>query len=93
MHLALTRSGYAPETTILDKRTVTSDIKAEKYDGCGAIRRSAEREKFILFSKPYLESRLHLVGKKGSDVSITDLSALEVKYIALVKGYAYGSAG
>lgn len=91
VHLALAQSGYVPETTILDKWTVTSDLKAEKYDGCGAIWRSAEREKYLLFSKPYLESRLHLVGKKGSDVSITDLSALEGKRIALVKGYAYGS--
>ncbi len=91
VHLALTRSGYTAETTLLDKWTVTSDLKAEKYDGCGAIWKSVEREKYLLFSKPYLESRLHLVGKKGSDVSITDLSALEGKRIALVKDYAYGS--
>lgn len=89
-HLALTRSGYSPETTILDAWTIPSDLKSDKYHGCGAIWKSAEREKYLLFSKLYLESRLHLVGKKGSDVS-TDLSALEGKRIALVKGYAYGS--
>ena len=90
VHLALTRSGYKPETVILDNWTVPSDLKADKYDGCGALWKSAEREEYLLFSKPYLESRLHLVGQKGSDVSITDLSALKGKRIALVKGYAYG---
>lgn len=89
-HTALLRSGYTPDTKILDSWTVPSDLKAGKYDGCGAIWKSAEREEYLIFSKPYLESRLHLVGKKGSDVSITDLSSLKGKRIALVKGYAYG---
>lgn len=90
VHLALTRSGYAPETKILDQWTVPADLKADKYDGCGALWKSAEREEYLLFSKPYLESRLHLVGKKGSNVEVTDLSQLDGKRIALVKGYAYG---
>lgn len=73
VHLALTRSGYSPETTNLDAWTIPSDLKSDKYHGCGAIWKSAEREKYLLFSKLYLESRLHLVGKKGSDVSRWDL--------------------
>jgi polar amino acid transport system substrate-binding protein len=89
-HVALKRSGYAPATEILDHWTVPADVKAGKYDGCGAIWKSAEREEYLLYSKPYLESRLHLVGQKGSDVSISDLSKLKGKRLALVKGYAYG---
>ena len=90
VHLALSRSGYKPETVILDNWTVPSDLKADKYDGCGALWKSAEREEYLLFSKPYLESRLHLVGQKGNDVSMTDLSELKGKRIALIKDYAYG---
>ena len=90
VHVALTRSGYSPATEILDRWTVPEDLKADKFDGCGALWKSAEREEYLLFSKPYLESRLHLAGKKGSDVSIKDLSELKGKRIALVKGYAYG---
>ena len=73
VHLALARSGYVPETTILDTWTIQSDLKSDKYHGCGAIWKSVEREKYLLFSKPYLESRLHLVDKKGSDASRWDL--------------------
>ena len=89
VHLALAKSGYEPTTQILDSWTVPADLKADKYDGCAAMWKSAEREAYLLFSKPYLESRLRLAGQKGSDVSITDLSQLKGKRLALVKGYAY----
>jgi polar amino acid transport system substrate-binding protein len=90
VHLALTKAGYAPTTKILDAWTVPSDLKANKYDGCGALWKSDDREAYLLFSQPYLESRIHLVGQKGNDVSITDLSKLKGVRLALVKGYAYG---
>ena len=44
----------------------------------------------LLFSKPYLENRLILVGRKGADVSAGTLGALTGKRIAIVEGYAYG---
>jgi len=91
VHLALTRSGYHPSTTILDRWSVPADLKANKYDGCGAIWKSDERADYLLYSKPYLESRLHLVGRKGNDVSITDLSTLKGQRVAIVKDYAYGA--
>lgn len=91
VHVALARMGYERDTKILDSWTVPEDLKADKYDGCGAIWKSEDRESYLLFSKPYLESRLYLVGQKGSDVSATDLSSLKGKRVALVKGYAYGS--
>lgn len=90
VHLALAKSGYKPTTKILDSWTVPEDLKADKYDGCGSMWKSADREAYLLFSRPYLESRLRLVGKKGLDVNITDLSELKDKRLALVKGYAYG---
>ena len=90
VHLALAKSGYEPTTQILDSWTVPEDLKAGKYDGCGALWKSAEREAYLLFSKPYLQSRLHLAGKKGLDVDLTDLSQLKGKRLVLVQGYAYG---
>ena len=90
VHLALAKSGYEPASESLDSWTVPSDLKADKYDGCAAMWKTTEREAYLFFSKPYLESRIHLAGKKGSDVNITDLSQLKGKRLALVKGYAYG---
>ena len=90
VHLALAKSGYEPTTQILDSWTVPEDLKAGKYDGCGALWKSAEREAYLLFSKPYLQSRLHLAGRKGLEVDLTDLSPLKGKRLVLVEGYAYG---
>ena len=51
-----------------------------------------ERDRVLLFSQPYLENRLVLVGRKGSDVSAPALTALKGKRIAIVGGYSYGNA-
>ena len=66
--------------------TVPEDIKAGKFDGSAAMWKSPEREAYLLYSKPYLESRLHLAGQKGTDVSAHNLSELAGKRVALVKG-------
>ena len=52
----------------------------------------ADRERVLIYSEPYLENRLILVGRQGSDVSVTSLAALAGNRIALVAGYAYGEA-
>ncbi|MGB0259299.1 MAG: substrate-binding periplasmic protein [Coraliomargarita sp.] len=90
VHSALGRAGIKPETKILEKWTVPADLKAGKYDGCGAMWYSKEREDFLLFSEPYLENRLILIGQKGSKVDVNSLSELAGKKLILVKGYAYG---
>jgi hypothetical protein len=51
-----------------------------------------ERERFLLFSQPYLENRLVLVGRRGADVSAKTLAALKGKRVAIVAGYSYGDA-
>jgi ABC-type amino acid transport substrate-binding protein len=59
------------------------------YDGSAALWHSTEREAFLFFSRPYLENRLVLVGRKGADVSATDLASLAGRQIAIVGDYAY----
>ncbi|MGB0415502.1 MAG: substrate-binding periplasmic protein [Coraliomargarita sp.] len=90
VHTALGRAGIQADTEILDEWTIPSDLKAGKFDGSAAIWKTPEREDYLLFSQPYLENRIVLVGEKGSDVSAGDLSALKGKTLLLVKGYAYG---
>ena len=46
----------------------------------------------MLFSDPYLENRLVLVGRSGSDVRAAAFADLKGKKLALVNGYAYGEA-
>ena len=89
---ALKRIGTSADTTIVDDSSFTTALLSGKYDGSAAAWKDAEREKVLVFSEPYLENRLILVGRRGSDVSAPKLSSLAGKRIVLVGGYSYGDA-
>ncbi len=89
---ALERMGIHAETVIVDEARLTPSLLRGEFDGSAALWRGAERERALIYSQPYLENRLILVGRQGSDVSATSLADLAGKRIALVAGYAYGEA-
>ena len=62
---ALERAGIRADTTIVEWTDVTAGIRDGRFDGSAAMWRSPERDEYLLFSEPYLENRLVLVGKKG----------------------------
>ena len=92
VHGALDRAGVAAETTISDWKAVETAIRRGELDGSAAIWRSERREKDLLFSEPYLENRLVLIGRSGSDVSARRLTELAGKRVAAVANYAYGDS-
>jgi polar amino acid transport system substrate-binding protein len=89
---AMGRIGVSTTTTIVDAGEFTSALLAGPFDGSAATWKDAERERVLLFSQPYLENRLILVGRRGSDVSAATLGALKGKRIVIVEGYSYGDA-
>lgn len=91
VHAALGRIGIVADTSIVDEARLTPVLINGEYEGSAALWKSEERKSALIYSEPYLENRLVLVGRKGSDVSATTLSALGGKRLALVKGYAYGN--
>jgi len=91
VHTALQRAGVQATTTIVDWKDVETGIRNATFDGSAAMWRTAERERDLVFSAPYLENRLVLVGRKGSDVAATTISDLAGKRVAAVGRYAYGT--
>lgn len=90
---ALDRGGVKTSTEIRQDFTdLIDDLREGKIDGSPAVWRTPAREKFLLYSQPYLENRLVLVGRKGSDLSAVALSLLPGKRIGIVRGYGYGAA-
>ena len=87
---ALERAGYEAHTTIVPDGTLTQALLDGRFDGSAALWPSEDRQAFLLYSKPYLENRLLLVGRKGSDVSAKSFAELKGQRIAIVEGYAYG---
>ncbi len=89
---ALIRGGTPSKVFVLEEFTaVTEGILDKTYDGSAALWRTPERDGLLLFSEPYLENRLVLVGRKGTDVSAKSLVDLkEGSKVGLVEDYAYG---
>jgi len=90
VHTALDRAGIQADTTILEWKQVETALRRGELDGSAAMWRTEEREEDFLFSKPYLENRLVLIGRTGSDVSAKRMTDLAGKKVAAVGHYAYG---
>jgi polar amino acid transport system substrate-binding protein len=89
---ALGRIGLTSATTIVDAAAFTTSLLTGPFDGSAAAWKDPEREGVLLFSQPYLENRLILVGRRGADTSAATLGALKGKRIAIVEGYSYGES-
>ena len=88
---ALGRIGLTSQTTIVDAAKFTPALLNGPFDGSAAVWKDPERERVLLFSQPYLENRLILVGRTGADVSAASLADLKGKRVAIVEGYSYGA--
>jgi polar amino acid transport system substrate-binding protein len=89
---ALGRIQLTSRTTFVSAPQFTSTLVSGLFDGSAAVWKDPERERSLVFSQPYLENRLVLVGRHGADVSAKTLEALAGKKIAVVDGYSYGDA-
>jgi polar amino acid transport system substrate-binding protein len=90
VHTALDRAGIHAVTTIVDWKDVEAGIRRGDFDGSAAMWLTERREQDLLFSIPYLENRLVLIGRAGSDVSATRIDDLAGARVAAVGRYAYG---
>lgn len=87
---AISRIDIKPNVEILDFKVVLPGVITGKYDGSSAMWITDERKENMLFSKPYLNNQLIIVGRKGSDVSASSMDDLKGKRIGIVDNYAYG---
>jgi len=90
VHEALRRSNVAFSTQILNFTDTIVGIREGRFDGSEALWRTPEREKFLLYSNAYLENRLVLLARVGTDVSTKSVAELAGKKVGIVQGYAYG---
>ena len=88
---ALSRAGINASTEIEEFDAVIKGIREGKFEGSAALWYSEDRKDFLIYSAPYLQNQLILVGRKGTDVSMTSFSDLKGKRVAVVGNYAYGS--
>jgi ABC-type amino acid transport substrate-binding protein len=87
---ALGRIGIQATTTIVPPPDYTTSLLTGPFDGSATAWKDSERERELIFSDPYIENRMVLVGRRGSDVSARTLAELKGKRVALVGGFSYG---
>lgn len=90
--MALSADAIQAEQTILPIDEWLAVLRSGEVDGSAAVWWSEDRVEYLLFSEPYLENRLVLIGRTGADVSATSFSQLAGKRIGIIEGYAYGEA-
>src|SRR3954463_16412010 len=76
---ALGRIGVSARTTLVSPGQFTPSLLTGAFDGSAAVWKDPERERVLLFSQPYLENRLVLVGRRGSKGSSKGLGDLKGK--------------
>jgi polar amino acid transport system substrate-binding protein len=89
---AFGRIGLTAKTTIVPAAEFSSSLLAPGFDGSAAAWKDPDRERVLMFSQPYLENRLVLVGRRGDDVSAKALTDLKGRRVAIVEGYSYGDS-
>ena len=89
---ALKRAEIKSQVNIVEWKTVLKGVKSGEYDAIVGAWKNFEREKFLLFSRPYLQNRVLLVGRTDNKLSAIEISQLENKRIGIVDGYAYGES-
>jgi len=89
---ALDRAGWRCEIRVQDWDRVLEETKKGSLDGIAAAWRTPEREKYLLFSNPYLTNRIVPLVAMDHPVEVHALGDLAGKRIAMVPDYAYGDA-
>ena len=88
---ALRRININLTSEILSTNDVITAIDNDDIDGISALWKNDDREKKYIFSEPYLNNQLILVGRKGSLVKNVTAEDLDGKRVGIVENYAYGA--
>jgi polar amino acid transport system substrate-binding protein len=87
---ALERSGRSCTVKVGDWDVILDEARVGAIDGIAAAWKNAYREKFLLFSEPYLTNRIVPVTRKNHSSVIESVNDLAGMRVALVTDYAYG---
>ncbi|WP_455211249.1 substrate-binding periplasmic protein [Kaarinaea lacus] len=87
---ALRNASIESNVQIMAWEKVLIGIQEGKYDAIVGAWKTPDREKYLLFSRPYLENRINLIGRQDNPIQFSNIKQLKNKKVAIVSGYAYG---
>ena len=86
---ALKSKGYQPSLQIETWDRALEGLEIGIYQSVGALWKTPQRQKSLLFSLPYLENNIHFIKKKTTALDYHSLNDLKGYVIGMTKNYAY----
>lgn len=84
------RTDYAPEITIESWSRAVEGARLGVYDALASVWYSSDREKDLLYSKPYLSSELIILKRRSDQRKYRNLESLAGGRLGVRTDYAYG---
>ncbi|MGD2073603.1 MAG: transporter substrate-binding domain-containing protein [Gammaproteobacteria bacterium] len=86
---ALQRAGHRTLVRVDSLDRILEGGKIGVYDVFATPWYSEERDQYLAFSKPYLESRIRFIKRRNKEFEFNDFEDLQGMMIGVVKDYAY----
>jgi polar amino acid transport system substrate-binding protein len=86
---ALKRAGYSPQISIDSLERILEGSKSGVYDVFATPWYTMDRDQYLNFSQPYLESYIRFIKRKDTPFEYTGFDDLEGLTIGVIKDYAY----
>ena len=86
---ALGRAGHKPHLRIDSLHQILEGSKTGRYDVFATPWYTSDRDQYLNFSQPYLESSIHFIKRNDSPFVYTRFDDLEGMTIGVIKDYAY----
>ncbi len=86
---ALEKAGYNPVVTTASLTQILEGSKTGAYDVFATPWYTMDRDQYLDFSQPYLESSVHLIKRKDTSFEYIRFDDLEGMKIGIIENYAY----
>jgi len=86
---ALKRAGYSPRVRTVPLSRILEGLKTGTYDVFATPWYTMDRDQYLDFSQPYLQSSVHFVKRKDTNFEYTRFDDLESMTIGVIENYAY----
>jgi len=86
---ALKRAGYSPQVNTASLKQIIEGSKTGIYDVFATPWYTMERNKYLDFSQPYLQSSIHFIKRKETSFEYTGFDDLEGLTVGVIENYAY----
>lgn len=85
---AFKAAGYDLQLVFRPWARLLLEVQAGKYDGVVAVWYQADRERYLAYSNPVVDTHVGFYGRREQPLEVSNLQGLQTRLIGTVRGYA-----